>query len=319
MSFTCTRLLLRYSSNSIKNHCRKLSKGFPGIFTRYSLASYHRHFSTEKEATQDLKNEFEFFEDAIEPNYQDANIDEITGGDPELVKTLNLCQMEINMLAQNGAQVPTNMTSEYWREMVKLPGKMQRTNYLRFLWLREQKRKNEKRKKLENHQKYVESMIARGAIDRTEMSTNSPVKYGLNFTSLVYRIREAEMNRLYNFKLLQAMLFGPHILVDCGYEPYMNPKEISLCAKQLLFMWSENRDCNNPFDVIFCNLKNSSPLLSKLRKTLAGIDTDPTFPFNYTEKNYLDLYPKENLVYLTPHCTETLDKFNGNDIYIIGE
>lgn len=308
--------MLRCSSNLIKTHRRKLSKGLPGIFTRYSLASHPRHFSTKEETYQDLNNEFESFEDAIEPNYQDANVDEITKGDPELVKMLNLCQMEINTLAQSGIKVPSIMTTEYWRALIALPNQGQRRHYLRFLWSKQQKRKNEKRKKQENHQKYLEMKSNQSA--RASVNTNSPVKYGLNNTSLINRIRDAHINRLYNLKLLQSMCFGPHILVDCGYEPYMNLREINLCAKQLLFMWSENRDCTNPFDVIFCNLKENSPLLAKLRKVLVGIDTDPCFPFNYTEKNYLDLFPKENLVYLTPHCTETLDKFNGNDIYIIG-
>ncbi|XP_065208772.1 mitochondrial ribonuclease P protein 1 homolog [Planococcus citri] len=314
----CPRLLLRFSSNLIKTHCIKLSGGLPGTLTRYSLASQPRYFSSGKDPSRDLQDEFENFEDDVEPNYQDVNADEITGGDPELIKMLNLCQMEINMLAQSGAQVPLSLNTEQWCELVKIQSKMQRVRFLKFLWLKEIKRKNHKRKKLINHEKYLEAVANRGPKKRRdEIPTNAPMVYGLSETSLVHRIRDVEMNRFYNYKLLQAMQFGPNILVDCGYESFMNARELNLCAKQLLFMWSENRDCNFPYHLTFCNLKKDSPVLKKLRKTLVGIDTDPTFPFNYTEKNYTELYPKENLVYLTPHCTETL-KYNGNDIHIIG-
>jgi ribonuclease P protein 1 len=45
---------------------------------------------------------------------------------------------------------------------------------------------------------------------------------------------------------------------------------------------------------------------------------DSDFPINITEKSYLDLFPKENIVYLTPHCREELREFDHDAIYIIG-
>lgn len=45
-------------------------------------------------------------------------------------------------------------------------------------------------------------------------------------------------------------------------------------------------------------------------------DTD--FPINVHQESYLDLFPKERLVYLTPHCHNDLTTYNPDDIYIIG-
>jgi ribonuclease P protein 1 len=113
-------------------------------------------------------------------------------------------------------------------------------------------------------------------------------------------------------------MFNPHILVDCGYEPYMTPQNIQNCTKQMLLMWSENRDHYNPFHLVFCNLSPESLMYNKFTRRLIGSETFD-FPFYHTSKHYLDLYPKERLVYLTPHCTEDLECYHPDDIYIIGK
>lgn len=45
---------------------------------------------------------------------------------------------------------------------------------------------------------------------------------------------------------------------------------------------------------------------------------DLEFPLNIHEKSYLDIFPKEQLVYLTPHCKEQMSTYDHNAIYIIG-
>lgn len=42
------------------------------------------------------------------------------------------------------------------------------------------------------------------------------------------------------------------------------------------------------------------------------------FPMNIHEKSYLDLFPKQKLVYLTPHCREEMDTFDHDAVYIVG-
>lgn len=42
------------------------------------------------------------------------------------------------------------------------------------------------------------------------------------------------------------------------------------------------------------------------------------FPFNIHTSSYLDLFPKEKLIYLTPHCREEMLEYDHNAIYIIG-
>ena len=45
---------------------------------------------------------------------------------------------------------------------------------------------------------------------------------------------------------------------------------------------------------------------------------EPSCLIHVSEKSYLDLFPKERLVYLSYNAEDTLMKFNPDDIYIIG-
>lgn len=45
---------------------------------------------------------------------------------------------------------------------------------------------------------------------------------------------------------------------------------------------------------------------------------DREFPMNLNESSYLDLFPKDQLIYLTPHCREEMTTYDKNAIYIIG-
>lgn len=318
MNFKTAKIIFQCSAILAKNHYSKFALDYTNAFQRCNIHCSQTRWFSKKENTSEFHNDFDSFEEAP-PDYSNIDYEAVTEGDPEKLKCLKLYQLEIDLLAQQGEKVPKRMLAEHWRELLNTPAKNHRFQYLKFLWLKEVKREKDLRKQAENRVAFLQVLEERKKQERPVRTTSSPMCYGLTEVSLFHRFYEPEINRLYNYKMLQARMFGPQIIVDCSYENYMNLKEINLCAKQMLIMWSENRDCFYPFDLLFCNLVETSPMLKKLRKTIPSIDEDPTFPFNYTPKNYLDLYPKEQLVYLTPHCTETLDTYDGNSVYIIGE
>jgi ribonuclease P protein 1 len=49
-----------------------------------------------------------------------------------------------------------------------------------------------------------------------------------------------------------------------------------------------------------------------------GTVHEPWFPLHLHESSYLDKFPKEQLVYLTPHCREEMLEYDHDAIYIIG-
>lgn len=179
---------------------------------------------------------------------------------------------------------------------------------MEFLWKVEMKEENRiERKKLK--QKTRE--------DVSVNESNNDNVYGLNRCTFFYRIRDATINQYYNYKLISAMLHEPKVIFDLAYEKYMSPFEQQNCAKQLLLSFSFNRAHDDPFDLHFCNINKAGLIMKSLHKTMPNI-YDLDFPINLTEKSYLDLYDKEQLVYLSPHTNNIMREFDPNLVYIIG-
>lgn len=114
------------------------------------------------------------------------------------------------------------------------------------------------------------------------------------------------------------MQFEPKLVLDCSYDDYMTKREAISAAKQLMYCFAENRLHDQPFDLYFCNANMSAS--TTMRHLHSHIPTmlEPHFPLNVHACSYLDLFPKEQLVYLTPHCKQDLVSFNPDDTYIVG-
>lgn len=89
------------------------------------------------------------------------------------------------------------------------------------------------------------------------------------------------------------------------------------CAKQLTLTFALNRLQDEPFDIHFCNFNVNSKCGSKLNRTIPTM-FNPDFPINVTADSYLDIFDKNKLVYLTPHCRDELQNYNPDDVYIVG-
>lgn len=97
----------------------------------------------------------------------------------------------------------------------------------------------------------------------------------------------------------------------------MNDREATNAAKQLMLCFAENRIHNNPFDLHYHNVNWKSTTMKCLQNYIPTLH-EKWFPLNLSEKSYLDAFPKEKLVYLTPHCRNDLVEYNPDDVYIIG-
>ncbi|CAH2989270.1 unnamed protein product [Chilo suppressalis] len=120
-----------------------------------------------------------------------------------------------------------------------------------------------------------------------------------------------------NQRTLQAILHGQKVVIDCSYEEHMVYRETVNAAKQMTFVFADNKIHKDPFDIHLCNVNDKGEFMKHLRKNIPPID-ESWFPLNIHSQSYLDLFPKNKLVYLTPHCREELTTFDYDNIYIIG-
>lgn len=246
--------------------------------------------------------------------FNSINYEEITGGDSDTLNQLKLIMLEVDVLRQDGFRVPKKLTTESWKELLTLKSRNQKRKFLEFLWVIEIRKLNEKIKK-EIKKKEIGEKLDELAKER---ENNDHIVYGFQGNTIFMRVYDTTINHFDNTRLIQAMLHGIDIVIDCGYDANMTNLENKLCAKQLCFLFAENRLDRDPFNIHFCNVNRDGVCYKHLKKFIPTLD-DPGFPMNISEKHYTTLFPKEKLVYLTPHCRTELQVFNPDDVYIVGK
>lgn len=118
-------------------------------------------------------------------------------------------------------------------------------------------------------------------------------------------------------RLIQIKQFeDPKIIFDCAYDSYMNLKSTRGAAKQIMLAYSDNRKNLHPFDLHICNYKDDSALMTELADRVSNL-YDPKFTMELHRECFTNLYPKDNLIYLTPYSKTMLSKYNGSDIFVI--
>ncbi|XP_059050862.1 mitochondrial ribonuclease P protein 1 homolog isoform X2 [Achroia grisella] len=224
---------------------------------------------------------------------------------------LRILMLEVEVMRQDGRCAPNNLQNKHWQQLMQLETRNQRTKYLLYLWKTEKSKENQKAKK-EARRKELEEMKP-----EANKEYSDDITYGICDTSLFLRIRDQSINNFDNYRTLQAQLHGLPIVIDCSYEDYMVYREAVNAAKQMTFVFGDNRIHRDPFDIHLCNVTREGSFMKQLEKNIPSIK-ESWFPLNIHTKSYLDIFPKNKLVYLTPHCREELTKFDYDTVYIIG-
>lgn len=215
-------------------------------------------------------------------------------------------------MRQEGRRVPSTLSKSELERLLDLPSMSARRKYLSFLFGCEMTKVNQQQKK-------EERMVAREerlALQREENKDKDMV-YGLGHNSIFLKIYETTINLWHNNKLTRAMQFSQKLVIDCSYDEHMSYREADNCAKQLCFTFAINRLHDQPFDLHYCNLDIQTKSGKKLSNHMPTM-FNPEFPMNAHKKSYIDLFDKDRLVYLTPHCKNELQEYNHDDIYIVG-
>uniref|UniRef100_T1HKU4 RNA (guanine-9-)-methyltransferase domain-containing protein 1 n=1 Tax=Rhodnius prolixus TaxID=13249 RepID=T1HKU4_RHOPR len=270
---------------------------FNKICVNRALSAYEqKHFCSTKSENDNI--------------YSNVDYEAITKGDSELLQKLKVLMLEMEVLRQEGGRVPENMSTERWCEILHTKSKSQRIKQLGFWWINEKKKERDKEKR-------ELKRLAREESKKHFTKDSGHIFYGFGGSTIFQRMYDTTMDRWKNWKLMEAMMFSQSLVIDCGYEDCMNNAELSNCAKQLLILFAQNRSHREPFNLYFCNASRDNKLIMKLEKSLPTMH-NPDFPMNITEKTYTEIFPREKLVYLTPHCREELKVYSEDDIYIIG-
>lgn len=247
----------------------------------------------------------------VSPDSQDEQeLKEITAN-PKFHQMYKLLQLEIDVLRSNGFTVPSKLTPAHWVQLLKCRTKNQKGRLLHFFWLNERHRVKEARRK--GMKKLKESERLEDLND----DVGSTLHYGLGYNTIFMRIYDKNMNKVYHKRIFNAQMYGISVIFDFGYSEFMNNKEASNSAKQIALAYANNKINSSPLYWYFCNVDPMNRLMQIVKKRIPIITNDD-FPITITSDPPTSICDKSKLVYLTPDSPNVLNKFDPNDMYVIG-
>ncbi|XP_041842752.1 tRNA methyltransferase 10 homolog C [Melanotaenia boesemani] len=239
-----------------------------------------------------------------------------TGGGLKDSSSLEATRELVSMWRQAGKLVPQEMTEEEVRILAELTTKSSRKKYLKYLAIKEGHKLS---RKLKQHRKRAEKeasiMEQRGSDSNAEEGDNQKELTCKN--TLFLQFWDRSLDKLLNWRAAQSMLFGQPLVFDMSYESNMSRREIENTVSQLLEVEGCNRRATEPFHLHFCNLQPDGSYLQELIKRYST-ETWDRLLITSTERHHVDLFPREQLVYLTADSPNVLRTFDHSKVYIIG-
>ncbi|XP_074935375.1 tRNA methyltransferase 10 homolog B [Phalacrocorax aristotelis] len=116
-------------------------------------------------------------------------------------------------------------------------------------------------------------------------------------------------------RLLEAKVSGPRLCVDLGVANCMTQKETSRLASQIRRLYGANRRAKKPFWLCLTEFVVGSLIYEECFRMNDGFSN---YLMDTTQESYLDLFPLDAIVYLTPDSENVLEDIDPNKVYILG-
>ncbi|XP_066038078.1 tRNA methyltransferase 10 homolog B isoform X2 [Chamaea fasciata] len=116
-------------------------------------------------------------------------------------------------------------------------------------------------------------------------------------------------------RLLEARAAGPRLCVDLGVGGSMTEKESGRLASQIRRLYGANRRAARPFWLCLTEFAAGTPIYEQCFRMNDGF---AGYLMDTTPESYLDLFPLEAIVYLTPDSENVLEDIDPDKVYVLG-
>ncbi|KAM3939300.1 tRNA methyltransferase 10 homolog B [Leptodactylus fuscus] len=116
-------------------------------------------------------------------------------------------------------------------------------------------------------------------------------------------------------RLLEAKNSGPRLCLDLSMTDHMSKKEISRLAAQIRRLYGSNKKAAKPFWLFLTGFVEHSLLYDECVRMNDGF---VNYLVESTDNSFLDLFPLETIVYLTPDSDHVLEDVDPTKVYVLG-
>ena len=317
-----TILLQRFNSTGKFNSIRFDSIQFNSI--RFNSIRFNstgkfgrQKYNLSEERLEELKKKY---------GYEDRQFEDLTLDkfkclikDDETAKKIELIISEYEYEKFTTLRVPTTLTVDNVKLMLN-ENRANRKRRIHYLYQTEIAKINQLVARKQHSEEYWskknEEYFKRDEPRTGIFNNNGELIYGLWHNAIGSKISSSTTKRKYNSRLVTAAMFNQKFILDLGFDDDMEFYEIRHLCKQISGLYSYNKyQSEQPFDIHFCNVRTDKLFMQNLPKFLENYQNSM---ISFHEKSYLDLFPKENLIYLSPDAQVPLMNYNCDDIYIVG-
>ncbi|CAF3498975.1 unnamed protein product [Rotaria sordida] len=220
-------------------------------------------------------------------------------------------EIEIQTLRESGERVPEIIPDERWADLLNLPLLESRKKFYGYLFLRELGRKRRAATVALNDIRRSESAKRRAEL----LSDGKPPTNYPGYSSIFRHIGRHHEKLLREQILLAPARLGEMLVIDCGFEQeHVREYYLSNLVDQIQYVFADITRYHSPSFVYLCNLSHHGRLEAEFTRR-ASLEN---MCFEFTELNYLDIFPHDKLIYLSPDSNVEMTSFDHDAIYIIG-
>ncbi|CAF2909953.1 unnamed protein product [Rotaria sp. Silwood2] len=220
-------------------------------------------------------------------------------------------EIEIQTLRESGDRVPEIIPNERLTELINTPLIESRKSLYGYLFLREMYRKRRAANVAENNLRRIEAAKRRQEL----LAEGKPPTNYPGYSSIFRHLGRQHEKRLREQLFLAPACLGEMIVIDCGFE-HEHAREHYLLnlVDQIQYLFAEIHHYHSPSFVYLCNLSQQGRLKAEFDRR-SPLDN---LCFEATESSYLDIFPHEKLIYLSPDSNVEMTSFDHDAVYIIG-
>ncbi|KAM4053211.1 tRNA methyltransferase 10 homolog B isoform 1-T3 [Anomaloglossus baeobatrachus] len=116
-------------------------------------------------------------------------------------------------------------------------------------------------------------------------------------------------------RLLEAKDSGPKLCIDLSMTDHMSKKEISRLAAQIRRLYGSNKKAAKPFWLYLTGFVENSLLYDECVRMNDGF---VHYLVESTADSFVDLFPLDTIVYLTPDSDHVLADIDPTKVYVLG-